>query len=248
MERNIANEAVDFIRNWFSANGGQNAVLGISGGKDSSVAAALCKAALGKDHVYGVQMPNGFQADIEDSDKIIKFLGIKHLKVDIIDAYKSIISQVMSGLDLEEKAKQVKFNLPPRLRMATVYAVAQSIPGGRVINTSNLCEAFVGWGTLFGDVVGDVAPLANLTCSKIREIGFKLDLPNELVDKTPSDGLTGKSDEENLGVSYNEIEAFIEGRFSELSEEALVKIAEKHRNSEFKRKVLNIPAFIPYFK
>ena len=246
--RNLTKEAIEFIRNWFNKNGGQNAVLGISGGKDSTIAAALCKEALGADHVYGVLMPNGFQIDIDDSKRIADFLGIKQLEVNINEAFISIISQVIRCLEIEEESSQTRYNLPPRLRMSVLYAVAQSIPGGRVINTSNNCEAFVGWGTLFGDTVGDVAPLAKLTCSQIREIGHDLGLPADLVDKTPSDGLTGKSDEENLGLSYNEIEAFIEGRFNEISKESLYKVIDKHRASEFKRKALNIPAFIPTSK
>lgn len=238
---NLTKDAIQFMKDWFEKNGGQNAVIGISGGKDSTVSAAICKEALGKEHVYGIMMPNGVQRDINDSKKVIEFLGINGYEININAAFINIISQIMDNFHIAEVSDQTKFNLPPRLRMSTLYAVAQTLVGGRVINTSNLCEAYVGWGTLFGDTVGDVAPLAGLTCSEIREIGHDLGLPACLVDKVPADGLTDKSDEDNLGFKYADVEAVIEGK--DVPEEVAQKIAERHAMSAFKRNALNIPRF-----
>ena len=199
---------IKWIQNWFEKNGkGCNAVIGISGGKDSTVCAGLLVKALGKDRVIGVMMPNGVQWDINDSMKIIDFLGIKNYTINIADAYKSIIENMSLRSNIEI-SKQTKENLPPRLRMSTLYAVSQSV-NGRVCNTCNLSEDWVGYSTRYGDSVGDFSPLSNYTVTEVKEIGHYLGLPSELVDKTPIDGLCGKSDEENLGFTYTELDQYI---------------------------------------
>lgn len=213
-------EIVEWIRNYFERNGSKcSAVVGISGGKDSTIVAALCAEALGNDRVVGVMMPNGIQPDIADSCCVVECLGIRSMTVDISTAYKGMYTAIadaaaLAGFiydaDTAGLSKQAQINLPPRLRMATLYAVAQSLPnGGRVANTCNLSEDYVGYSTKYGDSAGDFSPLAQLTVQEVRQIGRELPIPPHLVDKTPSDGLCGKSDEENLGFTYAQLDDFI---------------------------------------
>lgn len=234
---------IEWIRDWFKRNGnGCNAVIGISGGKDSTVVAALCKAALGADHVIGVMIPNGVQHDIGDSITVCKHLGIKYLKVNIKDAYDCIINDIDScGLYVpgEDKYTDIKItnqtrtNLPPRLRMSTLYAVSQSM-NGRVANTCNLSETMVGWETKWGDAVGDFAPLARYTATEVVAIGHTMDVPLHLVEKAPSDGLCGKTDEDAFGFTYRELDSYLRTGSSG-SEESDEKIRIKIKNSAFKR-------------
>ena len=203
----VTAEVIQWIRDWFEENGKDcNAVLGISGGKDSSIVAALCVEALGKNRVYGILMPNGVQADIDDSLKLVKHLDIKYYICNIKDAYDSTIKSLNdSGIEISE---QTKINLAPRLRMTTVYAFSQSL-NGRVANTCNLSEDWVGYSTRYGDAAGDFSPLAGLTVQEVKEIGKYLGLPIDLVDKTPSDGLCGSSDEDKLGFTYAVLDKYI---------------------------------------
>ena len=233
------NELVSWLRDWFDENGpGCTAVIGISGGKDSSVCAALCAEALGKDRVLGVLMPNGVQSDIEDSRKLVSHLGIKSVTVDISYAYDAVLSELF-GEDIVP-SEQTRINLPPRLRMTTLYAVSQSV-NGRVINTCNLSEEYVGYSTRWGDSVGDVSPLANLTVQEVKAIGHTLGLPEELVEKTPSDGLCGKSDEDKLGFPYEALDRYI--RTGECAEPYKKLIDAKHTKNLFKLRP--IPSFFP---
>lgn len=230
---------VAWLKDCFECNGKDcTAVIGISGGKDSTIVAALCVEALGKERVIGVLMPNGAQCDIEDSRAVVNHLGIKSFEINIQAPYQDILSQVAVEVPLSE---QSKINLAPRLRMSTLYAVAQSV-NGRVINTSNCSEAWVGYSTRYGDGAGDFAPLINLTVTELLEIGKELDLPEYLVVKTPSDGLSGKSDEEKLGFTYAALDKYIR---TGVCEDAAVKarIDRLHEINKFKR--LPMPSF-PY--
>ncbi len=238
---NMTSQCIKWIRGYFEATRGITAVLGISGGKDSTVVAALCAKALGPENVMGVLMPNGIQPDISDSEQLVAHLGIRHRTINIHDAYDSILRQLADDGDTGGVAADARINLPPRLRMATVYAVAQTQPAGRVANTGNRCEAAVGYTTIYGDLSGAFAPLANCTVSEVRAMGHDLGLPFALVEKAPSDGLTGKTDEDRLGFTYAQVEDFLAGR--PLPEEVLAKIAAKHRGSQFKRDIVRIPAF-----
>lgn len=203
-------EIVQWIREYFAANGNDCcAVIGISGGKDSSVVAALCVEALGAERVIGVLMPNGRQKDIADSKLLVDTLGIASITVDIGGAYSKMVDVVGRAMP-SGVSNQAAVNLPPRLRMATLYMVAQSLArGGRVANTCNRSEDYVGYSTKFGDSAGDFSPLANIMVHEVRQIGYELPIPRELVDKTPSDGLCGKTDEDNLGFTYMQLDNYI---------------------------------------
>ncbi len=235
--KKVKDECVEWIREFFKNNGPDcNAVLGISGGKDSSVAAALCVEALGKDRVIGVLMPCGVQHDIDMAELLVKTLGIKHYVVNIKDAVQGLTDSVPFEL-----SQQSKVNLPPRIRMATVYAVSQCF-NGRVVNTCNLSEDWVGYSTRYGDAAGDFSPMANLTVQEVKAIGRELGLPDVLVDKVPIDGLCGKTDEENLGFTYWELDRYIrEGVIDDPEKKALID--RKHKANLFKLQLM--PSFKP---
>lgn len=199
-------EVVAWIRDWFDINGQKcNAVIGISGGVDSSVVASLCVEALGKNRVFGVQLPCGEQPDINFATQLINHLGIKHCTVNILNAVNAIKNEFPKDINI---SNQTIINLPARIRMSTLYAISQSM-NGRVANTCNLSEDWIGYSTRYGDSAGDFSPLANLTKTEVREIGRVLGIPNELVNKTPTDGLCGKSDEENFGFTYDMLDMYI---------------------------------------
>ncbi len=228
---------VEWIREFFEKNGPDcNAVVGISGGKDSSVVAALCVEALGKDRVIGVLMPCGVQADIDMSELLVKHLGIKSYVVNV----ETAINGVKDAVTDLELSVQAKTNLPPRIRMATLYAVSQSV-NGRVANTCNLSEDWVGYSTRYGDSVGDFSPMSFFTVTEVKAIGRELGLPDVLVDKVPIDGLCGKTDEENLGFSYEVLDKYIREGVCE-DEELRQKIDRLHERNLFKLE------FMPCFK
>ena len=199
-------KCIKWIQEFFEENGPTcNAVLGISGGKDSSIVAALCVAALGKDRVIGVLMPNGEQYDISDSYGICEFLGIKHYVVNIKDSYDAIVKDIEKSIPL---SRQAQVNLAPRLRMSTVYAVSQCV-NGRVANTCNFSEDWVGYSTRYGDSVGDFSPISTFTVTEVKQIAEYLGLPKMYYEKVPSDGLCGKTDEDNLGFKYETLDKYI---------------------------------------
>ena len=237
----VKNDCVEWIRDFFEKNGKDcNAVVGISGGKDSSVASALCVEALGKDRVIGVLMPKGEQFDIDKAYQLVDFLGIKHYEINIKDAFDGILNSISSQIEVSEQTVQ---NLPPRLRMTTLYAVSQSC-NGRVCNTCNLSEDWVGYSTRYGDSVGDFSPMSHLTVTEVKEIGHLLGLPADLVEKVPIDGLCGKTDEENLGFTYAELDVYIRtGEINDLSKKELID--KKHRANLFKLELM--PSFKPDF-
>jgi NAD+ synthase len=211
------NEIVAWIRNYFEENGkGCKAVIGISGGKDSSIAAALCAEALGRDRVVGVLMPNGVQSDISDSRKLVEFLQIPYVELNIGGAFNAMKDMLTGSEALrnisgsEGLTRDTEINLPPRLRMSTLYAVGQMVPGGaRVVNTCNASEDYVGYSTKYGDAAGDFSPLSHLLVHEVRQIGDCLGLPRELVHKTPSDGLSGQDDEQKLGFTYAMLDEYV---------------------------------------
>lgn len=254
----ITNEVTDWIKYWFHVNGdGCNAIIGISGGKDSTVSAKLCVDAIGKDRVIGVLMPNGEQKDIDDSYAVCELLGIKYITINIGDIVSTTQKEIIHSLkhrqlyDGQTKpgllSDKTITNLPPRLRMTVLYGIAQSL-NGRVVNTSNYDEEMLGWGTRWGDTVGDFAPLRYLTVSEVVSIGHHLGLPDYLVYKEPMDGLTFhedgsyKTDEQNLGVRYDDVDNYLlYGTSGDIETDSI--ILQKIVNSEFKRE--SIPAYMP---
>ncbi len=233
----VKENCVAWIRDFFEKNGpGCNAVVGISGGKDSSVVAALCVEALGKERVIGVLMPCGEQADIDMAQLLVSHLGIRSVVVNIKDAVEGITAAVPFSL-----SEQSRTNLPPRVRMTTLYAVSQSM-NGRVANTCNLSEDYVGYSTRYGDSVGDFSPCSRLTVAEVKEIGRLLGLPDVLVDKVPIDGLCGKTDEENLGFTYAELDRYIrEGIIEDAAKKE--RIDRLHKQNQFKLELM--PVFEP---
>ncbi len=232
----VKNECVNWIKDFFEENGkGCNAVVGISGGKDSSIVAALCVEALGRDRVIGVLMPNGEQADIDMAYLLVNHLGIKHYVVNIKDA----VDGVINSLPFEPSA-QTLMNIPPRVRMTTLYAVSQS-NNGRVANTCNLSEDWVGYSTRYGDQAGDFSPCSFITVQEMKQIGRFLGLPDVLVDKVPIDGLCGKTDEDNLGFTYAVLDRYIRtGEIDDAETKQLIDY--KHRINLFKL------SYMPCFK
>ncbi|MBP5350148.1 MAG: NAD(+) synthase [Clostridia bacterium] len=233
----VKDACVLWIRKFFQENGPDcSAVVGISGGKDSSTVAALCVEALGVGRVIGVLMPCGVQSDIDAAQKLVAHLGIRHYVVNIRDAVEGLKKNLPFEL-----SRQSAINLPARVRMATLYAVAQS-HDGRVANTCNLSEDWVGYATRYGDGAGDFSPLSRLTVTEVKAIGRALGLPEDLVEKVPIDGLSGKTDEENLGFTYAELDRYIRTGKIE-NEQTKERIDRLHALNLFK--LLPMPAFEP---
>ena len=232
-----AEECVAWIRDFFAENGRDcNAVVGISGGKDSSVVAALCIKALGKDRVIGVLMPCGEQSDIDMAKLLVSHLGIRHYIINIQDAVEGLKKNLPFPL-----SAQTVTNIPPRVRMATLYAVAQS-HNGRVANTCNLSEDWVGYSTRYGDAAGDFSPCSHLTVDEVKQVGIYLGLPDVLVDKVPTDGLCGKTDEDNLGFTYAQLDRYIRtGQIDDPEKKRMID--ERHKRNLFKLRLM--PAFEP---
>ncbi|MDR2854750.1 MAG: NAD(+) synthase [Methanomicrobiales archaeon] len=206
--KRIKEELVQWIADYFWSNGTSQtkAVIGISGGKDSSIVAALCKEAIGKERVLGVIMPQGYQDDIDIAYKLCETLDIPCLEINIQNAVQALYTEIENAnLELTTVAT---FNTPARIRMATLYAVS-GIVGGRVANTCNLSEDWVGYSTKFGDSAGDFSPLSDLTVTEVKEIGRELGLASIFIDKSPVDGLCGKTDEDNLGFTYAVLDRYI---------------------------------------
>ena len=256
--KELKDQIVQQIRNWWEVNGGVGpAVIGISGGKDSSVVAALCVEALGRDKVFGVMMPNGMQKDIADSIKLCKHLKIENFGINIgpITNEMNMLIHTMNGdmVIKKSKFKPIKdssryiTNIPPRVRMTMLYAVAQNL-GGRVIGTGNASENFVGWNTYSGDSISDFNPIKNLFVDEVVELGKLLKLPKELVEKAPSDGLPDKTDEDNLGFTYADVKKVAlkcdDWQVRSPASDRLIPFADieaKHKATQFKRDIINVP-------
>jgi NAD+ synthase len=256
---------VSFLKNYQERTHVKGYVLGISGGKDSTIVAKLLVDAIGKENVLGVLMPNGEQKDIEDSVKVCKLLGINYQKVNISETYQSLKRSIERGIRQKTNSTNVEHyanpivgskyiiseksltNVAPRIRMTTLYAIAQSL-GYRVAGTSNASELFIGWGTKWGDLASDINPISQLTCSEVISLGDYMGLPYDLIHKTPADGLTGKSDEENFGFTYKELDTLIvkqrnltcTGRIQCAFTEQELKILKLHEAAYHKDHVIKI--------
>jgi NAD+ synthetase len=224
---------------WAESNGFSEKkwVVGISGGKDSTVTAALAARIFGRENVVGVLMPCGEQPDISDAEEAVQILGIKRVRVNIGKSFADITGQFESPENSLEVSEDSKINLPARLRMSTLYAVAQSVDG-IVLNTSNLTENYLSFMTLYGDHAGSYGPIQNLTVTEVIKLGEWLGLPEKLVWKTPVDGLQPLTDEEKLGMRYYNVDEFI--RYGRLFVDP-EKIYEKYCSGKFKLEIVNIP-------
>ena len=216
-------KVIEWIKQYFEDNGKDcNAIIGISGGCDSSVTAALLVKALGKDRVIGVLMPNGNQYDIDCSYQLVKFLDIKYYVININKPYLELTNEIDTKLKIDSKSYDIyRTNTPSRLRMATLYGIS-GLFNGRVANTCNLSEDYIGYSTKFGDSAGDFSPISNFTKTEVRELGEELGLPKNLIYKVPEDGMSFKSDEEKLGFTYEILDKYI--RTGEIDD---LKIKEK---------------------
>ena len=239
----ITTQLITWLQNWFETNGKDcKAVVGISGGKDSTITATLCVKALGADRVFGVLMPNSEQSDLQIAKDVCNRLGIEHTIVNIQGAYTAIKDNVTASLN-NRWSEQSNINLPARLRMATLYAVSQTV-NGRVINTCNLSEDWIGYSTRYGDSIGDISPLSHLTVTEVKAIGYCLGIPEHFIEKIPSDGLCGQTDEEKLGFSYKTLDDYI--RYDIKPEPATKeRIDYLHEHNKFKLELM--PSFVPDF-
>lgn len=211
-------------------------VLGISGGKDSTTVAMLAKKVWGDD-VVGIMMPDGGQVDLNDSVAICSSLNLRHALVNIGGTVTQILHSINASVPFVDVNQKAITNIPPRVRMTTLYAIAQTL-GYRVIGTGNASEAYIGWTTKWGDSAYDLNPIAGLTCGEVVEVGLDLakefGLDEQYITKKPSDGLTGINDEDNFGFTYKELDGLINGNLS-VSEEVSEKIRAMHEVSEHKR-------------
>lgn len=234
LKKTISN-LIEWIKDSMVSTGGDKAIIGISGGKDSSVVAGLCVKALGKGNVIGVLMPDGIQRDISDSKEICEFLGIESIEVNI-EAMTKPFLHALNAIDkkiVPDVSKQTILNLPPRVRMTLLYAISQSIDNSRVINTSNISEDWVGYATIYGDTTGAFSPLGMLTSDETVQIGEFIGIPSKFIIKKPSDGLTGKTDEDVFGFSYEVLNRYIREGICE-DPEIKEKIDRMHKYSRHK--------------
>lgn len=236
------NRIQEHWRKWADSVGVKKWVIGISGGKDSTVVAALGKNIFGKENVYGLMMPNAAQKDIQDSIDICRHLEIKHSLINISGAYNNVIRPLITAMKrdfgISELSYDTTTNLPARLRMSILYAVAQTV-GGMVLNTCNLSEDVCGYSTTFGDNAGSYAPIQGLTVTEIRQLGDWLGLPHHLIHKTPIDGLQPLSDEDKLGFTYAELDKYIREDIG--STEFKERINQMYRKNKFKTDIVRIP-------
>ena len=227
---------LEWMAEQMNACHGKTAVIGISGGKDSSTVAALAVAAYGKENVMGVLMPDGVQPDIDYSNGLVDVLGIPHVTINIHDAVQGVVKE-MERVGLTP-SRQTLVNLPSRVRMATLYAVAQTVEQGIVINTSNLSEDWVGYCTIYGDSAGAFSPLGMYTTEEVVALGRQLGLPEKFLIKPPSDGLTGLTDEDNLGFPYRAVNEYV--RRGVVDPAIKERIDTLHRASRFKFQTLPV--------
>ena len=243
------NNIVGGIKQYFADNKMQNAIIGISGGKDSTIVAKLCCMALGKGHVYGIMMPNGNQKDISDSEKVIKILGINSYTVNIGNTYNSL----KNSFPLDTDNKVFNSNTPARIRMTTLYGFSNIIKNSLVMNTCNYSEDCMGYSTFYGDSAGDYAPIRYYTVTEVRSIGDYLGLPKELVHKIPDDGMCGFSDEAKLSnelgfdFTYERLDKFLRNLPNDFSDIEISKIMKKFESNKYKIKTINISSKLPIF-
>lgn len=243
--KELADGVVGFIKDYFENNGNAETkmVVGVSGGKDSSCVVAAAVKALGKDRVIGVLMPNTIQSDIEDSKRICETFGIENYTINIGETYEVVTRTLKKELGKDFVTPQYSTNTPARLRMTTLYGVAAMIGNCRVVNTCNLSEDLVGYSTLYGDSAGDFAPLSKLYVDEVMAVAEYLGVPHDLAYKTPSDGMCGKSDEDNLGFTYDEIKQVATGNYTTVTVETAERIRKRIDGYAWKVALQNLPCY-----
>ncbi len=228
-----AENAIIWISNYVEKTGAKGVVVGNSGGKDSATVIAMATKALGKEKVFTVAMPcNSINTDLEDAELVAKTFEVPILEVDLSKTYNELENTINSSLSVIELNKDSKINTKPRLRMTTLYAIAQTL-GYLVIGTGNLCEAMVGYTTKWGDSASDFNPIANFTVDEVLAIGEYLGVPDKIIHKAPNDGLGGQTDEEKMGVTYKQIAEYIET--GKTDEDAMKNIKRRNKISKHKR-------------
>lgn len=233
-------EIISWVKKYFEINGNPKAIIGISGGTDSSVTAAILCEAIGSENVIGVLLPNGYQHDLDVAEALVKHLNMRYHVINIKDMVDSVHDGVSEALGTEPNdVDAYKTNTPSRIRMTVLYGIC-ALYGGRVANTCNLSEDYVGYSTKFGDAAGDFSVLSMLTKTEVRELGRELGLPSLFVDKTPEDGMSGKSDEERLGFTYTTLDHYI--RTGEIDSEATKQLIERKHRANL-HKLLPMPTF-----
>ncbi len=237
------NEAIEWIKEYVYNSGAKGVVVGNSGGKDSATVIAMSVKALGKENVVAISMPcNSISSDYDDAKLVADTFGVKFVKNDLTDTYQKLeeaLNFSVKELGLEELTRESKINIKPRLRMITLYAIAQSL-NYLVIGTGNLCEAMVGYTTKWGDNAADFNPIGNFTVPEVLAIGKMLGIPDKILNKAPNDGLGGQTDEEKLGVKYIQIAEMIEtGNTDKCAKEIIIQ---KYKSSKHKRQL--VPVFM----
>lgn len=229
----LKEKVVDWVRNYLNSFGGNTkAIIGISGGKDSTIAAKVCVEAVGADRVIGVLMPEGEQHDIDVSYKVCKYLGIKYYEINIANPVVALGNVIGRAMNVNPDDYSVYYsNTPARIRMTTLYGVAAILGDSRVVNTCNRSEDYVGYSTKFGDSAGDFSPLSNLTVREVKILGYQLGIPMEFIEKVPEDGLSGKTDEDNLGFTYSTLDDYLLYGIKPTHPATLENIERRHRNN-----------------
>ena len=226
-------------KEWAKAHKVQRWVVGVSGGVDSTVVLSLAAQIFGKDNVWGVMLPCGSQRDISDSEHIIALTGVHRMLINIADSVGSLEREYAMNLkDGGITSEQAHINLPPRIRLAALYMVSQSL-GAMVLNTSNLSEDMLGYATLWGDTCGSYAPIQGLTKTEVVALAEYIGVPRPLAFKTPADGLQEKSDEERLGLTYAAVDKYIRDGDGDL--ELKERVLKLFRSNAFKLDMISLP-------
>lgn len=240
-----AENAIRWIKQYVEKTGAKGIVVGNSGGKDSATVIGMATKAIGKERVVAISMPcYSNRDDFEDAKLVADTFGVKFLTVDLSNCYEEMereIKSELSKIEIKELSKEATINIKPRLRMTTLYGIAQTL-GYLVIGTGNLCEAMVGYTTKWGDSASDFNPIGNFTVEEVLEIGKYIGVPEKILKKAPNDGLGGQTDEEKMGITYHQIAEMIETGDTE-DKLAKQKILKKCQYSKHKREPIPVYSF-----
>ena len=235
--QNIEKWILEYVENAHA----DGVVVGNSGGKDSATVIALATKALGKERVMTVAMPcNSIKTDIEDAKLVSNKFDVPLIEIDLTNKFNTLEKEIDKNI---KPVAEAKINTKPRLRMTTLYYIAQSL-NYLVIGTGNKCEAVVGYTTKWGDNAHDFNPIAEFTVEEVLQIGEYLGVPEKIIKKAPNDGLGGLTDEEKLGVTYKQIAEYIET--GKTDGKALEIIKKKEKLAKHKREPIPVYHRIKY--